>query len=254
MFRFRAGRVSTVQWFDKTIKSVSQVPSPAIDNASEVKRKTVCKSKPWRLARKTKHSLRNDHFRAKYRYFDDFSSREDWREKQSTHYGTIISARNTGTLTIFRAQFSTSIRWRNFSIQRESTNRRPKSTFPSKTQNRQYARTSPTLAAQFFSLFLTKDLVNAFASIPRSSYVAKDTFLAGVKAFNTWVSCPVCWQGEHSPSIWAPPSSQIIWSQCLFSDRLQGAKLAITHSNYQSSSSETRMNHTCPLLELSLNS
>ena len=74
LFFFRAARVSTVQWFDKTIKSVSKVPSPAIDKASEVKRKNVCKSKPWRLARKTKHSLRDDHFRSKYRYFDHFSS------------------------------------------------------------------------------------------------------------------------------------------------------------------------------------
>ena len=51
-------------------------------------------------------------------------------EKQSTHYVAIISARNTGTSTIFRAPFSTTSGF--FSNQRESISWCPKSQFPSK--------------------------------------------------------------------------------------------------------------------------
>ena len=53
--------------------------------------------------------------------------REDWCENERTHYVTIISARNTGTSTIFWAQFSTTFRWRIFSNQWESISWCPKS-------------------------------------------------------------------------------------------------------------------------------
>ena len=75
------GRYCTMVW--QKIRSVSHfLQPPAIDKASGVKRKNICKSKAWRLARKWKHSLRHDH-----------------------------SAPNTGTSTIFRAPFSTTFRW-----------------------------------------------------------------------------------------------------------------------------------------------
>ena len=79
------GRYCTMVW--QKIRSVSHFfQPPAIDKASEVKRKKSMLIK-WRV---------------------------DWREIESTHYVTIISARNTGTSTVFRAPFSTTFRWRIF--------------------------------------------------------------------------------------------------------------------------------------------
>ena len=114
MFSNSEGRYCTMVW--QKIRSVSHfLQPPAIDKASEVKRKKSMLIK-WRV---------------------------DWREIESTHYVTIISARNTGTSTVFRAPFSTTFRWRIFSNQRDSISWCPKSPFPSKTQNRPIARTSP---------------------------------------------------------------------------------------------------------------
>ena len=67
------------------------------------------------MARTWKHILRHDHFRAKYRYVGVFFE----RRFQPLSVGGF------------------------FSNQRESISRCPKSPFPSKTQNRQIARTSP---------------------------------------------------------------------------------------------------------------
>ena len=79
------GRYCTMVW--QKIRSVSHfLQPPAIDKTSEVKRKKSMLIK-WRV---------------------------DWREIESTHYVTIISARNTGTSTVFRAPFSTTFRWRIF--------------------------------------------------------------------------------------------------------------------------------------------
>ena len=67
------------------------------------------------MARTWKHILRHDHFRSKYRYVGVF----------------------------FERRFQPLSVGRFFSNQRESISRCPKSPFPSKTQNRQIARTSP---------------------------------------------------------------------------------------------------------------
>ena len=84
---------------------------------ARIKRKNVCKSKAW-LTR--------------------------WRELESTYCVTIISARNTGTWAFFfERRFQPLSVGGFFSNQRESISRCPKSPFPSKTQNRQIARTSP---------------------------------------------------------------------------------------------------------------
>ena len=94
------GHYCTMVWHK--IRSVSHfLQPPAIDKAYEVKRKKSMLIK-WRV---------------------------DWREIESTHYITIISARNTGTSTVFRAPFSTTFRWRIFSNQRESISWCPKSPF-----------------------------------------------------------------------------------------------------------------------------
>ena len=63
-----------------------------------------------------------------------------WREFESTYCVTIISARNTGTWAFFSNAVGGF-----FSNQRESISRCPKSPFPSKTQNRQIAQTSPLM-------------------------------------------------------------------------------------------------------------
>ena len=71
------------------------------------------------MARTWKHILRHDHFRAKYRYVGVFFE----RRFQPLSVGGF------------------------FSNQRESISRCPKSPFPSKSQNRQIARTSPLRGA-----------------------------------------------------------------------------------------------------------
>ena len=67
-----------------------------------------------------------------------------WRELESTYCVTIIFARNTGTWAFFfERRFQPLSVGGFFSNQRESISRCLKSPFPSKTQNRQIARTSP---------------------------------------------------------------------------------------------------------------
>ena len=86
MFLFLAAWVASVQWFDK---------------------KSGAYHTSFNHQRLTKRPKSNAKMYVNQR-------REDWREKQSTHYVTIISVRNTGTSTIFRAPFSTTFRCRIF--------------------------------------------------------------------------------------------------------------------------------------------
>ena len=86
LFLFRKARVATVQWFGK---------------------KSGAYHTSFNHQRSTKRPESNAKMYVNQR-------REDWRENESTHHVTIISARNTGTSTIFRAPFSTTFRWRIF--------------------------------------------------------------------------------------------------------------------------------------------
>ena len=86
VFLFRTVRVATVQWFGK-------------------------KSGAYHTSFNHQRSTKRPKSNAKM-YVDQ--RREDWRENESTHYVTIISVRNTGTSTVFRAHFSTTFRWRIF--------------------------------------------------------------------------------------------------------------------------------------------
>ena len=112
------------------------------------------------------------------------------------------------------------------------------------------------LQRNFLSWRLTKNLVNTFASIPRSSYVAKDTFLARgkfqLKAFNTCRSMQSLSTKEaRAVNLRVPLPSQIIWSRCRVCDRLLGeTKFAVTHSKYQSAPSQIRTHHICPFPNL----
>ena len=75
MYLIRTARVATVQWFGK--KS-GAYPTSFNHQRSTKRPKSNAKmhvdQMACRLAQNRKHSLRRDHFRAKYRYFDDFSS------------------------------------------------------------------------------------------------------------------------------------------------------------------------------------
>ena len=82
-----------------------------------------------------------------------------WREFESTYCVTSITARNTGTWTLFfERHFQPLSVGGFFSNQRESISRCSKSPFSSKTQNRQIARTSPlnfdTVKLQIFVRYL----------------------------------------------------------------------------------------------------
>ena len=88
---------------------------PAIDKEPESNAKMYVNQRRDEMARTWKHILRHEHFRAKYRYVGVFFE----RRFQPLSVGGF------------------------FSNQRESISRCPKSPFPSKTQNRQIARTSP---------------------------------------------------------------------------------------------------------------
>ena len=102
--------------FDKKIRSVPYfLQPPAIDKEPESNAKMYVNQRRDEMARTWKHILRHDHFRAKYRYVGVFFER---RFKPLSVGGF-------------------------FSNQRESIIQCPKSPFPSKTQNRQIARTSP---------------------------------------------------------------------------------------------------------------
>ena len=99
--------------FDKKIRSVPHfLRPPAIDKEPESNAKMYVKQRRDEMVRTWKHILRHEHL-----------------------------ARNTGAWAFFfRTPFSTTFRWRIFS---QSISGYPKSPFPSKTQNRQIARTSP---------------------------------------------------------------------------------------------------------------
>ena len=102
--------------FDKKIRSVPHfLQPPAIDKKPESNAKMYVNQRRDEMARTWKHILRHDHFRAKYWYVGVFLE----RRFQPLSVGGF------------------------FSNQRESISRCPKSPFPSKTQNRQIARTSP---------------------------------------------------------------------------------------------------------------
>ena len=102
--------------FDKKIRSVPHfLQPPAIDKEPESNAKMYVNQRRDEMARTWKHILRHDHFRAKYRYVGVFFE----RRFQPLSVGGF------------------------FSNQRELISRCPKSPFPSKTQNRQIARTSP---------------------------------------------------------------------------------------------------------------
>ena len=108
------GHTSTTVW--QKIRSVPHfLQPPAIDKEPESNAKKYVNQRRDKMARTWKHILRHDHFRAKYRYVGVFFE----RRFQPLSFGGF------------------------FSNQRESISRCPKSPFPSKTQNRQIARTSP---------------------------------------------------------------------------------------------------------------
>ena len=108
------GHTSTTVW--QKIRSVPHfLQPPAIDKEPESNAKMYVNQRRDEMARTWKHILRHDHFRAKYRYVGVFFE----RRFQPLSVGGF------------------------FSNQRESISRCPKSPFPSKTQNRQIARTSP---------------------------------------------------------------------------------------------------------------
>ena len=103
--------------FDK--KKIRSVPPflqpPAIDKEPESSAKMYVNQRRDEMAQTWKHILRHDHFRAKYRYVGVFF----YRRFQPLSVGGF------------------------FSNQRESIGRCSKSPYPSKTQNRKKARTSP---------------------------------------------------------------------------------------------------------------
>ena len=108
------GNTSTTVW--QKIRSVPPfLQPPAIDKEPESNAKMYVNQRRDEMARTWKHILRHEHFRAKYRYVGVFFE----RRFQPLSFGGF------------------------FPNQRESTSRCPKSPFPSKTQNRQIARTSP---------------------------------------------------------------------------------------------------------------
>ena len=110
----RNEHTSTAVW--QKIRSVPYfLQPPAIDKEPESNAKMYVNQRRDEMARTWKHILRHDHFRAKYRYVGVFFE----RRFQPLSVGGI------------------------FSNQRESISRCPKRPFPSKTQNRQIARTSP---------------------------------------------------------------------------------------------------------------
>ena len=86
VFLFRTVRVVTVQWFGQK----SEYYHNSFNNQ-----------------RSTKRSESNATMYVNQRH-------DEWRENESTHYVPIISARNTGTSTIFRAAISTTFGWRIF--------------------------------------------------------------------------------------------------------------------------------------------
>ena len=86
VFLFRTARVATVQWFGK---------------------KAGAYHTSFNHQRSTERPESNAKMYVNQRC-------EDWRENESTHYFMIISARNTGPSTIFRAPLSTTFRWRIF--------------------------------------------------------------------------------------------------------------------------------------------
>ena len=111
------GHTSTTVW--QKIRSVPYfLQPPAIDKEPESNAKMYVNQRRDEMARTWKHILRHDHFRAKYRYVGVF----------------------------FEHRFQPLSVGGFFSNQRESISRCPKSPFPSKTQNRQIARTSPLSA------------------------------------------------------------------------------------------------------------
>ena len=94
--------------FDKKNQEHFTLPSTTSDWQSvRSQTQNVCKSKAWRLARKRENSLRHNYF---------------------------------------HALFSTTFRWRIFLKATESISWCPKSLFPSKTQNQQIARISPSIS------------------------------------------------------------------------------------------------------------
>ena len=108
------GHTSTTVW--QKIRSVPLfLQPPAIDKEPESNAKMYVNQRRDEMARTWKHILRHDHFRAKYRYVGVF----------------------------FECHFQPLSVGGFFSNQRESISQCPKSPFPSKTQNRQIARTSP---------------------------------------------------------------------------------------------------------------
>ena len=110
------GPGTQVLQFDKKIRSVPHfLQPPAIDKEPESNAKMYVNQTRDEMARTWKHILRHDHFRAKCRYVGVFFERRFQP----------LSVRGF------------------FSNQRESISRCPKSPFPSITQNRQIARTSP---------------------------------------------------------------------------------------------------------------
>ena len=108
------GHTSTTVW--QKIRSVPHfLQPPAIDKGPESNAKMYVNQRRDERARTWKHTLRHEDFRAKYRYVG----------------------------VSFERRFRPLSVGRFFSDQRESISRCPKSPFPSKTQNRQIARTSP---------------------------------------------------------------------------------------------------------------
>ena len=110
------GHTSTTVW-QKSRSVPHFLQPPAIDKEPESNAKMYVNQRRDEMARTWKHILRHDHFRAKYRYVGVFFE----RRFQPLSVGGF------------------------FSNQRESISRCPKSPFPSKTQNRQIARTSPLI-------------------------------------------------------------------------------------------------------------
>ena len=108
---------STTVW--QKMRSVPHfLQPPAIDKEPESNAKMYVNQRRDEMARTWKHILRHEHFRAKNRYVGVFFE----RRFQPLSVGEF------------------------FSKQRESISRCPKSPFPSKTQNRQIARTSPLIS------------------------------------------------------------------------------------------------------------
>ena len=158
---------------------------PAIDKKPESNAEMYVNQRRDEMARTWKHILRHDHFRAKYRYRGVF----------------------------FRTPFSTTFRWRIFSNQRESISRCPKGPFPSKTQNRQIARTSPltyenyvlhsffpSSYSSFFFCLLLPDSNTAFrrwvvqTSVPKANH---NSWFRSFWSALSWYPANVCFSHDQ---------------------------------------------------------